>query len=257
MDHSPLFALPRELRDLIYEQVFADLVSNPLNIRKFCRIPQCIVCYNPDARVPGLLLTSKAIYSEAKTCLYSSCNPPRIVIDTHLHEVVKSPEEHGKRCGFAVRDLDTLVPILSTMEELNIDINAIDATPPCLPLVRWLRAVLNSRKTQLRKVSISLRVGNSNRLSVRVGARFREVCKETARIYTRDRHLEEIWLLKCWPWATLVGPSFRIAWKGRHIVQAEMLVPLPCDVAWRDLTEREEPWDTMPSENSATVQPSS
>jgi hypothetical protein len=36
VNHSPLFDLPRELRDLIYEQVFVDLISNPLCIRRFC-----------------------------------------------------------------------------------------------------------------------------------------------------------------------------------------------------------------------------
>jgi hypothetical protein len=241
VNHSPLLDLPRQLRDLIYEQVFADLISNPLYIRRFCFDRQWKVCCDSQARVPGLLLTSKAIYSESKSCLYTSCNSPRIVIDDQRSVVdpgtVKKPEEVGKHFGFAVRDLETIVPILTTVEELTFDIEALDETPGCLSLVRWIRAVLNARERQLRRASVRLRAGVVNHLPPHIGNPMKEVCKETARIMARNRLVEEIWLLKRTRVDTLVGPSFGIAWKGRHTVQEELPDALPCDVAWRDLMQ--------------------
>ena len=241
-NHSPLFDLPRELRDLIYEQVFADLISNPLYIRRIGTNPQWRVCYNPYARVPGLLLTSKAIYSESKSCLYNSCNPPRIVIDDHAPldwESIPPPEESFKRCGFAIRDLETIIPILTTVEELNLDIqdSTSSTVPDCMLLVRWIRAVLNARETHLRKASVRLRT--SVKWPPDIGNTLNEeVCKEAARIKTQNRPLEEVWLLKRRIRDASVGPLYGMAWEGRHATQAEVL-DLPCDVAWRDLTKRE------------------
>jgi hypothetical protein len=250
VNQSPLFDLPRELRDLIYEQVFADLISNPLYIRMLCANPQWRVCYNPDARVPGILMTSKAIYSECKSCLYSSCNPPRIVIEDHRaphRRTGLSPEEYAEQCGFAVRDLETILPILTTVGELNLEVKALTRQrKPCLVLVRWIRAVLNARGTQLRKASISLGVGMkyphiSNLQIVRA---FEEIYEEAAKIITQNRPLIEIWLprrINVDDWA---GPSFGFAWSGRHAVQAEVPDFLPCSVAWRDLTQctTRKPW---------------
>jgi hypothetical protein len=241
-NHSPLFDLPRELRDLIYEQVFADLISDPLYIRRIGNNPQWRVCYDPHARVPGLLLTSKVIYSESKSCLYNSCNPPRIVIDDHapLHwESIPPPEECFKRCGFAIRDLETIIPILTTVEELNLDIqdSTLSITLACMLLVRWIRAVLNVRETHLRKASVRLRA--SVNWPPHIGNTMRDVCKEAARIKTQNRPLEEIWLLKRRIRDASVGPLYGMAWEGRHAIQAEALDLLSCDVAWRDLTERE------------------
>jgi hypothetical protein len=261
---SPLFDLPRELRDLIYEQVFADLISNPLYIRIFCASPQWRVCYNPDARVPGILLTSKAIYSESKSCLYSSCGPPRILIDDHMtlhRETGLSPEEYGEQCGFAVRYLETIVPILTTVEEMNLEVNALRIRPPCLVLLRWIRAVLNARETRLRKASISLRVGMKyphieNSQTVRS---FEEIYEEAARIITQNCPLEDIWLLQSMSANNWAGPSFGFAWSGRHAVQAEVPDSLTCSVAWRDLTQckTRRLVDPLASRKLMVVQPSS
>jgi hypothetical protein len=256
---SPLFRLPRELRDLIYEHVFADLISNPLYIRRFCADPEWKVCYNPLARVPGLLLTSKTIYSESKSCLYSSCNPPRIVIEDkrspHLKSA-KSPEEFMKQRGFAVRDLETIVPILTTVRELKLEIKNLDRTP-CLLLVRWIRAVLNAREMQLHKASIGLGAGVGGHLYPHIRDALEEVCKETARINKRNYPLDEIWLLKRKSQDTLPGPWFGIAWEGRNTVQVEVPKSLPCSVAWQDLIRCKSPVGTWAPEDLVIVQPSS
>ena len=237
---SPLFRLPQELRDLIYEQVFADLISNPLYIHRFFANPQWRVCYNPDTRVPGLLLTSKAIYSESKSCLYSSCNPPRIVIDDQwaVHRGFGAiPEEFEWLCGFAPRDLETIIPMLTTVEELTLDIKALGPSQPYLLLVRWIRAVLNARETPLRTASISLRVGLKRRLYH--VHHFEEVFEEAARVHSRNRPFEEIWVerrVRSNQWA---GPSRGYAWARRHAIQAEVPDSLSCSVAWRDLMQAE------------------
>lgn len=256
MNQSPLFDLPREPQDLIYEQVFADLISNPLYIRIFCANPLWRVCHNPDARVPGLLLTSKAVYSECKSCLYSSCNPPRIVIEDHRapHRWTGlSPEEYAEQCGFAVRDLETILPILTTVEEMNLEVKALRIRPPCLVLLRWIRAVLNARETRLRKASISLRVGMKypHISKLHIVRAFEEVYEEAAKIITQNRPLEEIWLLRSMNANDWAGPSFGFAWGGRHAVQAEVPDFLPCSVAWRDLTQctTRKPWTHWPSES--------
>ena len=236
---SPLFRLPRELRDLIYEQVFADLISNPLYIHRFFA-KQWRVCCNPDARVPGLLLASKAIYSESKSCLYSSCNPPPIVIDDQwaVHRGIGAiPEEFEWLCGFAARDLETIIPILTTVEELTLDIKALGPAQPCLLLVRWIRAVLNARETPLRTASISFRVGLKRRLYH--VHRFEEVFEETARIHSRNRPFEEIWVVRHVGSNQWAGPSRGYAWGWRHAIQAEVPDSLSCSVAWRDLMQAE------------------
>ena len=157
------------------------------------------------------------------------------MFDHYKHAKSKSPEEYGKQRGFAVRDLETIVPILATVEELNLEIQALDTS--CLLLVRWIRAVLNVRETRHRKASISLRAGVQNHSPPRIGNPMKEICRETARITTRDGSSEEIWLLKRRKRDSSVGPSFGVAWRGRHAVQAEVPDPLPCDVAWRDLIQ--------------------
>jgi hypothetical protein len=261
VNHSPLFRLPRELRDLIYEQVFADSISNPLYIRMFCANPQWRVCHDLNARVPGILMTSKAIYSESKSFLSSSCGPPRILIDDHWsphRKSGKSPEEYGEECGFAVRDLETILPVLATVEELNLEIKALSQPPPCLVLVRWIRAVLNARETQLRKASIGLRVGMRypDILSLQIVRLFEEIFEEAARINTQNRPLENIWLLKRTNANNWAGPSFGFAWSGRHAVQAEVPETLPCSVAWRDLIQCTTPVGPSASEEFVAVQPS-
>jgi hypothetical protein len=275
VNHSPLFNLPRELRDLVYELVFEDMTSNPLYIRKFAADPQWKVCYNPHARVPGLLLTSKAICAEAKSCLYSSCNPPRVVVDGQdiaLHVDVKQPEEVGKQRGYAVRDLETIVPLLATVDELNLEIKALDGSPLLL-LVRWIRAVLNGRKTQLRKASIGVHVSTHSSFAVNTedgseiykasggydGPERYEVMKEAARISTRNSQREEIWILKKMRWDSAQGPPFAIAWRGRHAIQAEAPDPLPCSVAWQELVHgRSQYWvGTYVPTNMVVVRPSS
>jgi hypothetical protein len=166
---------------------------------------------------------------------------------------VKTPEEVGKHCGFAVRDLETIVPILTTVEELTLDIEALDETPGCLCLVRWIRAVLNARERQLRRASVRLRARVVNHLPPHTGSPMKEVCKETARIMTQNRLVEEIWLLKRTGVDTSVGPSFGIAWKGRHAVKEELPDALPRDVAWRDLMQCTAPVGPLVSKGLVTV----
>lgn len=262
--HSPLFRLPRELRDLIYKEVFADLISNPLYIRKFAADPRWKVCYNPNARVPGVFLTSKAIYSEAKNCLYSPCNPPRIIIDDQeiaMHATVMQPEELGERWRYAIRDLETIVPLLTTVEELNLEIKAFHESPLCLLLIRWIRAVLNARNTPLRKVEVGVHIGRYGSFAVRVGdsPERAEIIKEASRINARDRHLGETWLLRRERWECAQGPPTGSAWKGRQAIQAEEPGPLPCSVAWQNLIHgRSHYWvDTFVDENEVIVQPRS
>ena len=263
-NHSPLFRLPRELRDIIYEQVFADLISNPLYIRKFAADPQWKVCYNPHARVPGLLLTSKAVYSEAKSCLYSPCNPPRIVIDDQeiaQHAKVTQPGKLGERWGFAVRDLETIVPVLTTVEELNLEVKAFHESPLCLLLIRWIRAVLNARNTSLCKLSIGVHIGRYGNFAIRVGDNPErvEIIKEASRINARNRHLGETWLLRRGRWECGQGPPVGSAWEGSQAIQAEELEPLPCSVAWRNLIQgKSHYWvDTFVDDNEVVVWPSS
>jgi len=263
--HNPLFRLPRELRDIIYEQVFADLFSHPLYIRKFVADPQWKVCYNPHARVPGLLLTSKAIYSEAKSCLYSACNPPRIIVDDQeitLHAIVKQPEELGERWGFAVRDLETILPLLTTVEELNLEIKAFHESAVCLLLIRWIRAVLRARGTPLRKLWIGVHVGRSGRDAFYDGANSArdEIIMEASRIKSRNRPWGETWILRRERWECAQGPPNGSVWREEQAVQEEVMPgPLACSMAWRNLIHgRSHYWvDTFIDENERVVQPRS
>lgn len=110
---------------------------------------------------------------------------------------------------------------------------------------------------QLRKASISLRLGMKDRLPAYIGDTLKEICKETARMNTRNRLSEEIWPLKRWPWDTSVGPWFGMAWKGRHTIQAEIPDCLPSSVAWRDFTKRMRPVGISASKGLMTVWDSS
>jgi hypothetical protein len=189
-----------------------------------------------------------------------------------LHVEVRRPEEVGKQRGNAVRDLETIVPLLTTVDELNLEIKALDGSPLLL-LVRWIRAVLNERKTQPRKASIGVLVSRNSSFAVNTedgseiyeasggydGPERYEVMKEAARISTRSSEREEIWILKQVRWDSAQPPPFAIAWKGRHTIQAEAPDPLPRSVAWQQLIHgRSQYWvGTFVPSNMVIVRPRS
>lgn len=257
--HSSLLALPRELRDQIYELVLGDLVSNALYIRKSDGDPHWKVCYNPSARVPGILLTSKLVYSEAKPYLYKSCNPPRIVIDhwySALHARIMSPEEIEARRGFKVRDLETILPILTTVEELNLEIKPHNEDNHCALLVSWIRSVLGQREIPLRKATIG------------VHKESRETRREAKKIRALNHPQDEIWLLNRARRDDAQGPPEGIAYRYTYMKSSgcvgfsdrskpRRLDHLPPSMAWRNLIYGESHYwvDTCIDENKITVHP--
>jgi hypothetical protein len=233
-----LLDLPRELRDQIYELVLGDLVSNPLYIQKFDGDPHWKVCYNPDARVPGILLTSRLAYSEAKKYLYKSCNPPRIVVHhwySALHARIMSPETIGTRQGFKVRDLETILPTLTTVEELNLTVEADGEEHYCYLLLSWVRSVLNQRGIPLRKANIAV-YNNPHRGTF----------DQAERIHALNHPQGEIWFLERARRDDAQGPPRGIPYRDTYKVSSgcvvyssrnESRVPdhLPQSLAWRNL----------------------
>lgn len=243
---ATLFSLPREIRDQIYEFALGDLVSNALHIRKFDSDPHWKVCYNPNARVPGILLTSKLVHSEAKDCLYKSGNPPRIVIHhwyMALHAKAQLPEVIGTRFAFCVRDLESILPILETVQELNLEIKAPGEEAYCLLLVKWIRSVLNHRKTPLRTATIGVHNGD-------------DVVIEAGKIRALSRPRDQIWFLERARRDDAQGPP-----KGRPVCRdrqiTESLDSMPPSMAWQELINGESHYytGTMIDSNQITVHP--
>jgi hypothetical protein len=236
--HMSLLDLPRELRDQIYELVLGDLVSNPLYIRKFDGDPHWKVCYNPDAGVHGILLTSRLVYSEAKKYLYKSCNPPRIVIHhwySALHAQIMSPEAIGARRGFKVRDLETILPILNTVEELNLTVEADGEERYCYLLLSWMRSVLNQREIPLRKANIAV-YNNPDRGTI----------SQAERIRALNHPHGEIWSLQHARRDDAQGPPRGFPYRDTYMVSSGCVIypsrnrpripdHLPQSMAWRNL----------------------
>lgn len=239
-------SLPREIRDHIYEYALGDLTSNALYIRKFDSDPHWKVCYNPKARVPGILLTSQLVYSEAKDCLYKSGNPPRIVIHhwyMALHAKAQLPETIGTRFGFCRRDLETILPVLETVQELNLEIKAPGEEAYCLLLVKWVRSVLNHREKPLRRATIGVHNGN-------------DVVVEAGKIRALNHPQDEVWFLERARRDDAQGPP-----KGcpvcRRREKPESPDALTPSMAWQNLINGESHYytGTITERNKITVNP--
>lgn len=256
---GPLLSLPRELRDQIYELALGGLISNALYIRKFDADPHWKVCYNPNARVPGILLTSRLVYSEAKRYIYGSCNPPRIVVDhwsTALHAKIMSPEVIEARRGFKVRNLDTILPILETVEELNLEVKATVEDDNRLLLLSWIRSVLNQREKPLRHAIIGVH-----------GLHYK-VLHEAERILALNHPHGEVWLLERARRDDAQGPPKGIPYRDTYMQSHGCTVypsrsrpgrpdHLPPSMAWRNLIYGESNYwvGTWLEQNKVTVHP--
>jgi hypothetical protein len=138
--------------------------------------------------VPGILLASRLVYSEAKKYLYKSCNPPRIVVHhwySALHARIMSPEATGARRGFKVRDLETILPILTTVDELNLTVEAPAEEDYCYLMLSWMRSILNQREIPLRKATIGVYNDPD-----------RGTFNEAEKIHALNQPQDEVWFLK-------------------------------------------------------------
>jgi hypothetical protein len=259
--HMSLLDLPRELRDQIYELVLDDLVSNALYIRRFDGDPHWKVCYDPDARVPGILLTSRLVYSEAKKYLYKSCNPPRIVVHhwySALHARIMSPEATGARRGFKVRDLETILPILTTVDELNLTVEAPAEEDYCYLMLSWMRSILSQREIPLRKATIGVYNDPD-----------RGTFNEAEKIHALNQPQDEVWFLKRARRDNAQGPPKGTPYRDTYInsIYGYFNRPhrddprepdhLPQSMAWRNLIYgKTHCWvDTWTETNEIVVEP--
>ncbi|KAF2718935.1 hypothetical protein K431DRAFT_124282 [Polychaeton citri CBS 116435] len=225
-----LLDLPKELRLEVYTFAFANIVSNPLYIRKYDAHPRWKLCLRHNTHVPGLLLTSRFVYLEAIGVLHTSCNPPKLIIDTHrkfLHGTIQQPEEIEEPNGNLVKDFESISPMLKAARELYVEISAIGEQQHCILLVRWIRAVLNHRKMTLVGLNICVHVQDG--LSVireRTG-----VYEALAEIYCQTP--TRIWAIKRQRRSDYEGPPLgdeielpRVLDSARATLEEE---------AWRDL----------------------
>lgn len=227
-----LFCLPREIRDHIYGFVLDDVVSSPVYIRKFNSEPHWKVCYTSKARVPGLLLTSKAMYSEARDYLYTSLGPPRIIIEYWNTTRNVRPLSLGwilMMNGFQVRDLETVLPILRGVRDLSLEVRAPERDDSyCLLLVKWISSVLNDREDPLRRAIVD--VYNSP-----------DILNETAKIRALKHTQNQMWHPA--PLDSTEGPLQGLPTKGpslqrsvhRDIDTTERTDFLLPSIAWRNL----------------------
>lgn len=228
-----LFDLPRELRDQVYNNVLADLVLQPLYIRKFDSEPRWKLCYNPRARLPGILLVSKAIYSEARECYLELWGPRRIVIDYWYYS---NPYKYHARThhvelvsrGIEIDNVERVLPVLNAVQEFKLEVNALGDDAQCLLLVRWIRAVLNQRPVRLRRISIGVHCNDNGSSTIER----RDIIREAREIRTQSQPPGDIWILRRTRRSNVQGPPRGNLLRGDQALEERFL---PQSMAWRDL----------------------
>ena len=165
--HRPtgFLSLPRELRDEIYNFVFADLHPASFFFGKPYHEEAWYLARNLSACAPGILLVSKDIHAEAKDALCKRLlSGPEIflqlwpeytggtVYDVALTPALKHESEHI--------DAAKLAPVLRSIRSLRMGIMfpaSYEMQAAVIALVRWIATVLATREIMIQHVRIVLR----------------------------------------------------------------------------------------------------
>ena len=143
-----LLTLPTELRVQIYEHAFSDLISHSLHIRKHPS-HQWLLRAPTSAPIPSLLFVCKLVHDEAVEVLHRTCPPRVIIIDHAYRSHPEDPPLAGESNTFRLRDVRDLMPLLSSVQRLKLEVEcsqSFEEQALAIALLRWLKAVLNSRR---------------------------------------------------------------------------------------------------------------
>ena len=144
--------LPAELRIRIYEYSFANIGLQPLFIKRYpghpwlYRQPKC-------PNIPPILLINRQIYYEAREVLHKVCfnSKDQPIVIEHVQYDYSSkplprPRDWNGICGY--RSVREIAPVLKSLPRIRLDVvlcGSFDDQVLTITLLRWIRAVLNSR----------------------------------------------------------------------------------------------------------------
>lgn len=147
--------LPPELRIAIYEYAFATIVPTPLLIRKYLGRPWLYRRPMLQERIPALLLLNKQIYLEARDVLHSVCfaTADQVISIEHVQPILTlhpppPPRDFNNICAY--RSVREIAPMLRSLPRIRLEVQVdgiafTKRASSTIVLLRWIRAVLNSR----------------------------------------------------------------------------------------------------------------
>ena len=147
-------SLPVELRIRIYQYTFTDVIIQTLLIKRFHgetwlyrrrRVPQC----------PGILLLNKQTCLEAVETLHEYCfrTASQVIAIRPVQNVLpqtqtRIPKDWNNICTY--QNVREIIPVLRSLPRIKLEVEISEVYEQqvlTLALVRWMRAVVNSRDT--------------------------------------------------------------------------------------------------------------